>query len=89
MSILINWIECVRRPNPPNGRIQCDSKRYAAGKSCYLECDTGYMPLGKTFMTCEQNSDTGYWICKIAFLISKLYLRKRILKKVFCSGSKI
>ena len=22
------------------------------------------MPLGKTFMTCEQNSDTGYWFCK-------------------------
>ena len=50
-------LECVRRPDPPNGRIQCDSKRYAVGKSCYLKCNVGYIPLGRSFMTCIENPD--------------------------------
>ena len=58
-SIFQSKTECVRRPDPPNGKIKCDSKRYAAGKSCYLQCDTGFIPLGRTFMTCEEDPDTG------------------------------
>ena len=52
-------LECVRRQDPPNGKIQCESKRYAAGTSCFLTCDKGYIPLGKTFMTCKEDEDTG------------------------------
>ena len=52
-------LECVRRPDPPNGKIECESKRYAAGNSCFLRCDKGYIPLGKTFMTCKEDEDTG------------------------------
>ena len=50
--------ECVRRPDPPNGKIECDSKRYEAGSSCYLRCDVGYIPLGRTSMDCEVDEDT-------------------------------
>ena len=57
--ILILILECVRRQDPPNGKIQCESKRYAAGTSCFLTCDKGYIPLGKTFMTCKEDEDTG------------------------------
>ena len=48
--------ECVRRDDPPNGKISCESKRYASGSSCYLQCDHGYIPIGKTKMTCEFDS---------------------------------
>ena len=59
MSFEILILECVRRPDPPNGKIQCESKRYAAGTSCFLTCDKGYIPLGKIFMTCKEDEDTG------------------------------
>ena len=57
-TVSSSFSECVRRPDPPNGKIECESKRYAAGKSCFLTCDKGYIPLGKTFMTCKEDEDT-------------------------------
>ncbi len=44
--------ECARRADPPNGVWNCDSTIYKEGSACFLNCNKGYMPMGKTFMSC-------------------------------------
>ena len=44
--------ECLKRPDPNNGRILCESNKFLAGSTCVLECDPGYIPLGQTLITC-------------------------------------
>ena len=44
--------ECLKRPDPPNGKILCESNKFLAGSTCVLECDPGYIPLGETLVTC-------------------------------------
>ena len=55
--ILSRWktfvlLECLRKQNPSNGKIECESKRYALASKCYLSCDPGYIPLDLTQTTC-------------------------------------
>ena len=57
MQHLSNIVECLRRANPPNGRLECESKRYEENSRCYLVCDPGYLPLGATQMTCKFNEE--------------------------------
>lgn len=47
-----NCTDCLKRPDPPNGHLKCSSFKFEAGSSCVLQCDAGYIPLGKTVMTC-------------------------------------
>ena len=51
------------------------------------------MPLGKTFMTCEQNSDTGYWFCKNCQISNSNFntipKEENLEKKVLCPDSQI
>ena len=51
------YLECLRRNNPPNGRLQCESARYEVNSRCYLVCDPGYLPLGMTQTTCVFKDD--------------------------------
>lgn len=44
--------ECLRRNNPANGRVVCESKRYAEGSKCEIKCDPGYIPLDQIITTC-------------------------------------
>ncbi len=53
------FAECIRSPDPPNGKMNCESKRYEEGSSCVLYCDPGYIPLGRTLMTCEYDTKVG------------------------------
>ena len=59
----INIAECLRRFNPPNGRIECESKRYAHLSKCFLECDPGFIPRDLTFATCLFDDETNdyFW----------------------------
>ena len=54
---LLYLLECLRRNNPPNGRLQCESARYEVNSRCYLVCDPGYLPLGMTQTTCVFKDD--------------------------------
>ena len=45
--------ECLRRFDPPNGKVKCQSKRYAEGSKCEIICDPGYIPLDQISTTCE------------------------------------
>jgi hypothetical protein len=51
-------IECLGRSDPPNARLQCESKKLEQGSTCVLICDPGYIPVAKTIMTCELDSET-------------------------------
>ena len=46
------FLDCLPRPNPPNSELVCESKKFEHGSTCMLQCDPGYIPLGKTLMTC-------------------------------------
>lgn len=47
----------MRRPDPSNGKLKCESPRYEEDSSCFLQCNKGYIPLGKTVMTCQKNEE--------------------------------
>ena len=53
----LQFIECLRRADPPNGRLECESKRYEENSRCYLVCNPGYLPLGATTTTCIFKQD--------------------------------
>ena len=45
------------RPDPPNSRLVCESKKFESGSTCMLQCNAGFIPLGKTLMTCLETQD--------------------------------
>ena len=50
--------DCLKRDDPPNGRLVCNSKRFEANSECSLLCHPGYIPLGQTVMTCQYETKT-------------------------------
>ncbi len=53
------FTECDKIYNPPNGQVNCDSKRFAFDTSCYLSCNPGYIPIELSMTTCRTNRKTG------------------------------
>ena len=51
-------IECEKPADPPNGKFFCSSIKFEEGSHCEMRCDPGYIPIGKTEMTCVNNEET-------------------------------
>ena len=62
---ILEWscTECLRRFDPPNGKIKCESKTYAEGSYCYLTCNPGYIPLDQVATKCiyDQTNQDFRW----------------------------
>ena len=46
------FTECLKRSDPQNGKIICESKRFEEGSKCELKCDPGYIALDVMSTTC-------------------------------------
>lgn len=46
-------IDCLPLSNPPNGKIVCESKKFAVTSKCFLYCNPGYIPIEQTSTTCK------------------------------------
>lgn len=54
----LKFLECLRRNDPPNGKIFCESKTYALGSVCHLTCDPGFIPVDQVMTTCTIDKRT-------------------------------
>ena len=48
----------MRRYDPPNGKIKCESKTYEEGSYCYLSCNPGFIPLDQVKTRCIRDKET-------------------------------
>ena len=58
-----NFSECQRKYDPPNGKIKCESKKYALDSKCYLICDDGFIPYDQSVTKClyDKKTDDYVW----------------------------
>ena len=62
-QISFMYAECQRKYDPPNGKINCESKKYALDSKCYLVCDPGFIPYDLRVTTClyDKKTDDFIW----------------------------
>ena len=59
---MISFTECLKRNDPANGKIFCESKRFEQGSKCELKCNAGFIALDQMSTTCIYDEELADYI---------------------------